>query len=402
MISRRTVGLVLCAAAISASGAAEWSFDPVLTVTGERNSNPEFAGTSGSAETISRGTLHLPLTGSTPRTTGGLIYEPTYERHEQNSELTNLSHFAALNWEHRPSSRARWNAGATWTLWERPRLAFDYPDVAQVALPRIRSTRVAGQLSAEFDISPRARWRFGVDTAATRYGQPEAGQTLAEFGVTDASQYGASLGWQWIASPLTALGLEYRGTRIDEGERGTTDAHRGLVTYTHGRTQGVQYLVSLGVAISRVVDPGQVELQAAPTEVVGAATIAGTAGRRHRLDLGVRRDLGGSGGTVGAAIEQTVFGSWTVLIGRFSHLALLGRYTKLDPIEEQAVGVEATTTHAYRGEFTPALGPHWFLVFSGEHVNQTTSGGGPLELSYNIWGLGVRWAPTAHEAVPGQ
>jgi hypothetical protein len=77
-------------------------------------------------------------------------------------------------------------------------------------------------------------------------------------------------------------------------------------------------------------------------------------------------------------------------------LSLLARASRLDPLD---VRQALTKTYSYRGELAPALSPRWFFVVAGEHVNQSASGTGAssslLNLSYTIWSVGVRWAPTA-------
>ena len=169
MTMRHTLPAIVMAIVFAgAAPAAEWHFDPVLTVFTEYNDNinltdsqvDDSSGDADESDQITTGVVRLPLTARTPRTTFGLTYEPRYEKYHDpaHSEFDNSEHYVSARWFHQASPRWDWSLTGSWARRDRQRPSFDEPNIDLVIVPRTRSTTVNGSFGLGWAISPRHRF----------------------------------------------------------------------------------------------------------------------------------------------------------------------------------------------------------------------------------------------------
>lgn len=395
-----TVALGLLAASCLLAGAADWSFDPVLTLYVERNTNPRMFGTDSNADTVLAGNLDLAWGAATPRSRTGFRFSPRYERYQDHDQLNNTLWHAGIEWTFNSSRSSNWTGNLNWSRSERLQVSFEHPEENQVALPRIETTTLSGNLSNSTAVSARSRLVWGITARRTSYGN-EADSDLAALRQDRALEFTVNGGWERALSRMATGRVEYRGSRIDEGDYlGSRNVHRLVGVYTYGSVERLQYEITVGGATSRVSDRGQLAEEAGMPEgsssgVVGGVGVSGTVGRRTRLSGGYTRDFTGSGGTVGVSKTDSVSFSINHPVGRNSALSLAGRASRLSPEYQGEGSTGRVTTKGIRGEYAAFLGQHWALVFAGERISQSADQAETLELNYTTWSFGLRWAPTA-------
>ncbi|MBP7148512.1 MAG: hypothetical protein KBD01_13295 [Acidobacteria bacterium] len=449
MTVRRVLPVIAVAiAAVGFAPAAEWDFDPVLTVFTEYNDNVNLTDTqvddlssdTDDSDQITSGVLRLPLTARTPRTTFGLTYEPRYEKYHDSdhSQFDNSEHYVSARWYHRASTQWDWNMSGSWARRDRQRPSFDEPNIDLVIVPRTRFTTVNGYFGFAWMPSPRHRFTLTPSWRSTDYeslllrfvdraGDPtdnepdgtidDADDTNGDGVLTtadrvilfdDAVEESVEAAWEYLSGPITGWRVSYRGSHIDENDFGERNIHRGLVGYRHGSVEVWQIEINVGAGIVDEVRRAQPELfslrpdefaafEEAPleneTEWIADLTMTGKVGARGSLTMGVSHDVSGSSGVSGASETYGGFLGLAVATGRWSYLQVATRYAHRNALEDDS----SSSTTAVRAEWSAALGPHWAVVFSGERLSQSADTS-VLEGAFTVLSAGLRWSPTATES----
>ena len=222
------------AGACGAAAAAEWTFDPALTLSLQHASNPRRAAANRGGD--SSGTLdaELRLSRRTARDLFTFAYEPTIERFSDQTDLDNTAHVSSVAYARTASRRFAWGASGGWRRADRQRvdLGAPTPEGTLVSLPRTRETNWSGRLEGSWTLSPRTAVSAAADVVKRRNEQLDV--LPGELERNDARTVDVLLGWRRTLSPLGALRVDYRGSRIDEGVFGSSDVHRVYVGYAHG------------------------------------------------------------------------------------------------------------------------------------------------------------------------
>ena len=389
-----------------------WRFDPVLQVEVERNDNVLLAGpATGVADNILTADIRLALIRETARSALELSYRPIREFYDASPDLDNTTQILGISYAREMSTRSAWDFAAGWSRFERQRLDFETPDAELITVPRTQTDALTARFSGRWGTGTRGRMLTGLTYLATSYARDVIavdadGDGTADpnpLEVDDIATVTLSGGYETDLSSRTATRLRYVGSRIDSGFRGTTDVHRVLVGVTRGRPERTQWILDLGMGKAKIVDPGRprpgdapvpVSDLRSPTSGVGSLSLRFRAFRRGELLFGAARDFTATGGTSGAAVSTTFFGTLRVPVARRSYLAFFGRRSERDPIDAGVLATSATTTSSYRAEWGASLGRAWHVVTAGESVTQR-SDTASLDGDYNIWSLGLRWSPLA-------
>ncbi len=380
-------------AGTAAAGAAGWTIEPVLTVTGEHTDNVRTIGAGGASDTIVSTALLLPLRRETPRTTLELSWQPSRETYNDYGALDNTAHTVRLAWRHEPTRRTTWNLSAGWDRRERARVRYD--DVADdlVVLPHTRVDTLSGRLEGRFTLAPRSRLTTAATWRDTSYDEPRvpaAGGLPVR--LADSTDTALSVGFERDVGRRTALRVRWQGSRIDEGFRGEWDVHRALVGLVLGHAERLQWTLEAGAAWTDVRDPGETGADDSPTWGVGTIGIRGPVGRRSgTLVAGAGVDVAGSGGTSGVSRSTFGYVGWRMPVGRWSQVEIVGRYAERDPLDPAYV---RTITRSWRAEWRASFSPRFALVFAGEILNQSASGT-VLAADTTTWSIGMRWDPLA-------
>lgn len=399
-----SAALLLGAAAIA--GAAEWRFDPALSLAVERNSNVLLVDGAPEAGTVFSLGLDLAATRSAERTTWQLAYTPEWEQYqdEQFSEFDHVAHAASAMLGWRATMRTTWDLRAGLTRRERGSLAFDAVTSDLVALPRTRFQTLSVGIDGRLEQNPRLRWRWGAALTDTTYSENEIffdlnGDGTAEpepLIVDDSSDLGLHAGAEGDLSQRSHLRGELRFDRIDEGSRGERDVRRALIGWTLGSAERLQFEATAGAAFTKLRDrgDGSTTLADSATDPVASLALRGRIGGRGALAVGLARDVTNTAGTAGASLADSAFVSYGQPIGRFSELSISARWADREPLDETSAAV-ATETRAARAEYRAAWGPHWAAVIGAEWVDQSAPAGGALAVDYQVFSVGLRWTPLA-------
>lgn len=388
-------GLAACLAAGTAQ-AADWSFDPVVSLTAEHNNNVQFAGGGGVSDNLLVGAVTLSWTASTPRSATTFAYIPVYEWYQDNGDLGNLAHNATLVWRQTASRRTTWDASVYFSRRERPQFSFLAPEADLVVIPRTQTTTLAARFGGRFLVAPRSRLFFGTSYATTSFDAETLETPDGEIvTVEDAREFGVDGGYEYDISPLTVGRVFYRGTAIDEGRRGRRLVHRALFGFTHGPSTGWQWTFAAGPATIDVQEAPEGEASADPgVQWVADLSVRRPILRTGAMVLGASRDFASTGGVTGSARVWAVYGAWTIPAGRYSAFSVLGRYASRSPLEGLAADAR-TTTRTWRAEYAAAFGPKWAAVVFAEQVSQSAADDIGLRSGYKIYGIGLRWTPNA-------
>ena len=391
------LAMVTALALAAPAGAADVSFDPVLTVSAERTDDVlASAGGAGLAGDQSDVALtleaRLALLRRTPRSEVSLIYHPFYEAYQDYGELDNTSHRLLLGWTAQLSRRSEWEASLSYSRVERQRVDFDNPAQDLVVLPRTTLDTFAATAQLRQAVSQRSRLLLYASLAGNRY---DSGQTTG-IALADVTTTSAQVGWEFDLSSLAVAGVSFYGSRLDEGFRGQRDVLRLLGVYRRA-TENSSLTLSAGVAKTTVNDPGEgipadVQIEE-PTDPVASLSLQRTFRRRGQVQIDLYRDVSSSSGTGGASLSTGGFVALRVPTGRWSSFALFSRYDRREPQQGQIVAFE-TRTVSYRTEWSVAFGPRWYLVTAGERFDQS-SDEQLLDRNYTIWSLGLRYSPLA-------
>lgn len=388
--------LVALAGAALPALAADWYFDPVITAGVERNTNAVSSAERGESDDIGMVNARLMWTAATPRSKTEFTVDPTIERYRENTRLNNVSFATGIRWTADSSALTHWAGGIGWTRWERVRLLFDDPGAANVATPRSRYDSYDAHFGGTFQVGPRTHFDAMVRGRYTDYQNVVVRlfEDQDPVPVDPAKQYDATTGLTYAFSPLASGRLEYRGSRLDEGMFGERDIHRGLVSFIYGSAERWELRIAGGQAVTRAGDTGIYGDVEEPSETIGSLSFSSRIGVRGNITVGAVRDIGGSGGTLGASVIESAYAGWRQPVGTYSTVALLANVSRFNPIA-LVLEERETKTQAYRAEWAAAFNPRWYLVVAAERVDQTSDFIEGLSLDYTIYSVGMRWAPTA-------
>ncbi len=422
MIRRLVLMASLSAAAVAIADAAEWRFEPVVTLSAQDNSNVLLVDGEPQSDRVASVAVDLSASRRTERATVTMSYTPEREQYQDLSELDNTSHALRLGVNSQLSQRTAWDASLSWVRRERSRLSFDDTTQDLVALPRTRYDTMAASLNGNLEQSPRLRWLWGVAAATTKYddtaveftdpaangGSPSDPSATSAFTLEDSQDLGVRGGIEHDLSESSRVRGELRINRIDEGARGERDVRRVLGGWAFGRVERLQVDISAGAAFSKLRDPGELTNVTATsaTDTVGSVTVRGRVGARGQLTAGIGRDVTNTLGVSGASLTDSATVGYLHPIGRFSELNLGLRYADRTPLDDNQA-LARSKTKAYRAEYRAAFNSHWALVVAGEKVDQSSSSTRPSSgtdpsptldttppaIDYQIFTLGIRWAP---------
>lgn len=407
-LARGAVAVALGGAcAISAAGAADWYFDPVITASIAHNTNATSSATN-QGDDLATGDFRLTLTGATPRTKTVFLLEPVIERYRDNTALNNISAVTGMTWTHDASTLTHWNGSLGWNHWERVRLLLDNPQSNQTT-PRAKYDNFGGNFGGNFTLTPRSRADFGVAAHHTKYSNTFVNIEGTLYEVEPTNQYDAFIGLMHSFTPLTSMRLELRGSRLDEGLYGKHDIGRAILSWTHGAVERWQLRIAAGGAQDKTKEAGTLGMTGNPSEAVGSITLSARVGLRGDLTAGVNRDISGTGGTLGDARVDSAYLGWRQPVGVNSSIALIANASRFTPYSE-ALGGRKTDTNAFQGEWAIAFNPQWYLVIAAQHVDTTSDFvvfkvgdvyETPLgtKVKYNLLQVGMRWAPTARGGI---
>jgi hypothetical protein len=418
---RSSLALVLLGCAALAAPAADWAFDPVLTLQARHTDNPQQveADTTEGDDLVSAD-LSLVLAATTPRSSSTFTYQPSYDWYQDNDALNAYAHFFGIAWYFTPTTRTRWDLTAGWTLTERPRVYSGTIDRPELFLPDQQRDTLFARAAVAVALSPRTSLNLAlgaqrsdldsvllpvVEEDADGDGTPD-GVTQADAGPNQSKQVDLSAGLSRTLSPLSSAGLELRASRIDEGFYGVRDVMRALLSYGRGTAERFRVTLTGGAAKTTIQDEpvvpaglpedAIVDTNQEPTTFVGSVVATGRVGLRGTVSAGLVRDVSSSSGLTGASIADAVFADYSHTVGRFSTFALRGRYSRFEPLRLEGTTTSQTKSHGATAEYGWAMSPRWFLVLAAEWIGQ--SGGDELgapALDYGILSAGLRWAPTA-------
>jgi len=407
-LSRAAVLLeVALAAGMGRSVAAEWRFDPVVSLAFENTDNVALvAGPAGApgreAADLLSVELLLPLAARGPKDELELSYRPIRERYRglasiPASSLDNTAHYVAFGWTREASPRTRWELRTGWSRADRARLAFDAPQADFVALPRTSIETVSASLRLRRRTSPLGQLEAGLSYHTTGFGDPSLGAPgVGTLTVTDSRSFGIDGAYEFAAGHATQLRFGYRGDRISEGTRGEVDVHRVFFGWRAGSADRRSLDVVLGVTRTNVIRtaPGLNDR----TGFVGTVTAKTRLARSGRFEVGVTRDVGGSGGTSGPVESTSAHAGLSVPTGRWSAVSFAAHWADRSPLGDDLSTAPPTRTRVVRGEWAAAVHRTVALVLSAEQVRQVTDAQAvPLAVDYRLLGLGVRWTPTAEQ-----
>ena len=382
------------AGACGAAAAAEWTFDPALTLSLQHASNPRRAAANRGGD--SSGTLdaELRLSRRTARDLFTIAYEPTIERFSDQTDLDNTAHNASFVYTRTESRLFSWGASGGWRRADRQRVDLGALEPAGTlpSLPHTRETSWSGRLDGAWTTSPLTTLSATLDVLKRRNELLDA--PAGEPDANDGRTVDLRVGWRRSLSPLSALRVDYRGSRIDEGVFGSSDVHRAYVGYVRGATDRLTLTFELGVAASKPRDVPAGADDARKTRLVGGVVAEGAVGRRARVYASVSRDVSGSGGALGAGVDDAATVSYGLPIGRFSSFDVGGGYTRFKPDAFAAGATPATRAWSGRAQYRLGFSAQWGMVFAAERFDQSSD---LAELSYadTRWSVGLRWSPLA-------
>jgi len=393
-MKRALLAAVVLAGACFGAAAAEWRFDPVVTLSLQHASNPRRTAVNPGGD--SSGTLdaELRLSRRTPRDLFTVAYEPTIERFSDQTDLDNTAHNASFAYTRTASRLFAWGASGGWRRADRQRvdLGAATPEGTLLSLPHTRETSWSGRLDGAWTTSPLTTLSATLDVLKRRNELLDA--PAGEPDTNDGRTVDLRVGWRRSLSPLSALRIDYRSSRIDEGTFGSSDVHRGYVGYAYGATDRLTLTFQLGAATSK---PRDVSLGAADdrkTRLVGGVVAEGAVGRRSRVYASVSRDVAGSGGVLGSGVDDSATLAYALPIGRFSSFDVGGGYTrfKTDALVEGAT--PSTRAWSGRAQYRLGFSARWGIVLAAERFDQSSD---LTELAYadTRWSVGLRWSPLA-------
>jgi hypothetical protein len=382
--------------------AADWRFDPVVTLEGQYTDNVALgqrgAGGLGEEEgdTVIQTSVRLALRRTTPRS--GLIfsYTPRRETFTDNSDFDNTSHRAGLTGNFEQGPRLRWEASGRYALTERPIVELEEdPFAIEPLLGVTRVESASGTLRSFWTATERQRWVFLGELRSIEYDDVDA--SLDQRELRNTTHGSAEAAWEMDLSAFSTAGVSYRYSRIDENRRGTWDVHDVLGGWTWGTPERLQVTASAGVAFIEIQEEGTFGSGDPGTRFTGSAAVDRRLGRRGSLTASVSHDVGGSRGTLGLAATTSADVRLGVSIGEFSRLSGAVRWAQRQSVDAEGDIVEDRdiSTLGYRLEHVWGFGPRWSAVFGMDYIRQDSGLGQLLERDRMLFSAGIRWSPMA-------
>jgi hypothetical protein len=409
MKRRSFESIAVLALSASVALAADWEFQPAVTLSLQDNSNAFLIVDQPQQDQSAALDLELAAARRTERDTLTLAYRPEVVRYQDLDGLNNVSHFLSAAFSRRATQRVGWDLSGTWNRRERATLSYDLTTLDLIALPPVQFDTFGVNVTATLAQSQRSRWRAGAFTTSTRYDEEllvipsrSPSQPDQVLPLEDSDDVGVSVGFETDVSSRSHLRFEGRFNQIDEGARGQRDVTRALVGWSIGSEERWVFEASAGAAWSTLSADVDVDADGtidgtsddSATDTVGSIGLRGRVGSRGSLAATLGRDITHTLGTGGAALSDAASLSLRYPVGRFSQFSIAARLAEREPIvDPTATG--KTETKAVRAEYRAAIGPRWAIVASGENVDQTADSGGALAVDYRILSLGIRWAPLA-------
>jgi len=394
-ISIRKAAPLACLLVAGAASAQQTLFYPSVTLDAAYSDNVLYAGAAN--EPVSDGSARvgvvLPLRREWDRGAWNFEYNPSYEKHEDLSQLDHAEHRLATHVSQKAGRSGVFGFGATFTRTQEQGRAWSLESPDLFLTNRTNRHFVSAELGFAQDVSPRWRWAGGLWAGWYDYSVIEdlsAGVPAAA--VEDRNEYRGNVLLSRSLTRASSMGAQYEHRRFDLETGGTEDADLVSITFDHAASRDLTLSAKVGGYTRSVQDPAP----GAPDEPLDTGAQGGfTLKRAFRsttlsLDAGVAPTSGGAleGTSLDSSVGVTLGSiaglrwSWTVA-ARFAHR------DPTDPAEENVGSVG--------GDFDVEWRPTEKLGFRVGAAYADQSGDDPsLDASYTTATAGLVWYPRGY------